>query len=409
MAIFKRDVWNSNQAQHAFNLTVNEQLLEMLKIDANSLPKNKIGEAVYFTCLKLLSESLAKLPLKLYQENGDKIEKRTDHYLYPLLKTRPNPYMSSFNFWASVELNRNHYGNCFVYIDSKRGKIQGFYILPFENVEIWIDNAGIISKDNAIWYIWTDDQGKESKIHHDQIMHFRTSMSFDGVVGLSVMETLKQTTENLQHSQNFVNNYWKNGMMVRAILQYTGDINKDNREEMRKKFESMGSGIQNAGRILPVPLGFSLSTIENKLVDAQFLELSKYTAQQIAAAFGIKTSQLGEEGKFNNVEMQQRSFYIDTMLSNLTNYEQELTHKSLTSSEKKTNHYWKWNVDAILRGDFASRMTALSEAVQNSIFTPNEARAYEEKTPLEGGDVLLANGNVIPVTMAGQQYLKGGE
>lgn len=391
------------------NQQVSEQLMELLKIDTNSIPKNKIGEVVYFTCLKLLSESIAKLPLKLYQETETGVKKAVDHSLYSLLKTRPNQYMSSFNFWASVELNRNHFGNCFVYIDTKKGKVDGLYILPSDSVKIWIDDAGLIGKNNALWYIYTDKQQKEHKINHNQILHFRSSMSFDGITGLSVIDTLKHTAENLQYSQNFVNNYWKNGMMIRAILQYTGDISAENRNIMREKFEGMSSGIKNAGRILPVPLGFSLQTIDNKLVDSQFLELSKYTAQQIASAFGIKTSQLGEDGKFNNVEMQQRSFYVDTTLATLTQYEQEVTYKLLSQKDREQRYYAKFVLDAILRGDFESRMKALSEAVKNSIFTPNEARSLEEMPLQAGGDQLYANGNVIPLAMAGQQYVKGGD
>lgn len=398
-----------NKTKNFSNQTASEQLMELLKIDSSGVPKNKLSEVVYFTCLKLLSESVAKLPLKLYQESATGIEKANGHELYSLMKTRPNPYMSSFNFWASVELNRNHFGNCFVYIDTKKGKVQGLYILPSDSVKIWVDDAGIISKNNAIWYVYTDTNQKEYKLNHEKVLHFRSSMSFDGITGLSVIDTLRQTGENLQYGQNFLNNYWKNGMMIRAILQYTGDINSENRNKMRDKFENMASGITNAGRILPVPIGFSLQTIENKLVDSQFLELSKYTAQQIASAMGIKPSQLGEDGKFNNVEMQQRSFYVDTTLSILTQYEQELSYKLLNSRERMQGYYFKFVLDSVLRGEFQSRMNALSEAVKNGIYTPNEARQLEEKSGLEGGDQLFANGNIIPLTMAGQQYVKGGE
>lgn len=81
-----------------------EEFLRLLGITINSVDRDKLGEITYFTCLKLLSESLAKLPLKLYREDNKGNEKATNHYLYSLLKTRPNQYQSAWNFWSSVEL-----------------------------------------------------------------------------------------------------------------------------------------------------------------------------------------------------------------------------------------------------------------------------------------------------------------
>lgn len=410
MGIFNQSI--KSRTINRINNSISDDLMRLLNIDPNTINKNKLSEITYFTCLKLLSESIAVLPLKMYQESNQAINKASDHSLYNLLKTRPNPYMSSFNFWASVELNRNQHGNSFVYVDTDRGKVKGLYILPSDRVTIWVDDAGIISKDNAIWYIYKDKNEKEMKINHRQIMHFRTSMSFDGITGMSVQDVLATSIENSQASQQFINNYWRNGMMAKGLLQYTGDISDDSRNMMRTKFESMSSGIKNAGRILPVPIGFSFSTIETKLIDGQFLELSKYNALQIAAAFGIKSHQLNEQAKFNNYEQAMKEFYTSTLLAILTQYEQELSAKLLTQREREQGYYFKFNVDVIMRGEFESRIKALSEGVKNFIYTPNEARAKEELTPLEGGDKLYANGNVIPLDMAGQQYVKdveGGE
>jgi HK97 family phage portal protein len=303
----------------------NEEFMRLLGINTVSVDKDKLGEITYFTCIKLLSESIAKLPLKLYQETDNGTSKATDHYLYSLMKTRPNPYQSTWNFWTSVELNKNHYGNCYVYIHTVRGKVKGLYILPFSGVTVWIDDAGLFSSDNAVWYFYKDGVGKDYKFTHNEVLHFKTSVSLDGITGLAVQDILIINVENAQSGQKFINNYFKNGMFAKGLLQYTGDIADDKRKIMQTKFESMANGIANAGRILPVPLGFSFSTLDNKLTDSQFLELNKYTSLQIAGAFGIKPDQINDytAAKFNNVELQQQSFYVDTLLSILTQYEQE--------------------------------------------------------------------------------------
>jgi HK97 family phage portal protein len=195
-------------------------------------------------------------------------------------------------------------------------------------------------------------------------------------------------------------------------LQYTGDIVDGKRKIMQQKFESMANGIANAGKILPVPLGFSFTTIDTKMTDSQFLELNKYTALQIGAAFGIKPGQLNDysSGKFNNVELQQREFYVDTLLSILTMVEQELTYKLLTEQERKQGYFFKFNVDVLMRASFKERMEAYAFAINNGIMKPNEARQKEDYPDDENGNQLIVNGNYIPLSMVGQQYLfgKGG-
>ncbi|MGE7828973.1 phage portal protein [Paenibacillus sp. NPDC093718] len=397
--------------QRSINGYTNQEFMRLLNINTGSVDTNKLGEITYFTCMKLLSESVAKLPLKLYRETEDGVKKATDHYLYSLMKSRPNQYQSSWNFWTTVEMLKNHEGNAYVYADIKKGKAQGLYILPSNSVTIWVDNAGIIGRDNAIWYVYRDKHGNESKMTHHQVLHFKSSVSLDGITGLSVQDCLNTTIENAQSGQKFVNNYWKNGLMAKGLLQYTGDIEESKRKIMQSKFESMASGIANAGRILPVPLGFSFQSLNTSMVDSQFLELNKYTALQIAGAFGIKPNQINNYDKatFSNVEFEQTSFYVDTLLTILTMYEQEMTYKLLTETERRQGYFFKFNVDAILRADFKTRMEAYAIAINNGVMSPNEVRRKEDMPDDTDGDKLIVNGNYIPLSMVGEQYVKGGD
>ena len=91
-----------------------ERLLEWLGISGT--PKKVLGEVTYFTCLKMLSETLGKMPVKFYQQTERGIEEAGANAAYNLLRTRPNPQMTPTTFWGTVENNRNHYGNAYVWI-----------------------------------------------------------------------------------------------------------------------------------------------------------------------------------------------------------------------------------------------------------------------------------------------------
>jgi len=353
------------------------------------------------------------LPLKVYQETEEGKKKVNDHHLAPFLKLRPNPYMSASDFWKMVEFQKNHHGNAIVIPDyDRRGTLQGLYPIDFGEVEIWIDDAGIVGQKDAIWYVIRGRDGSELKFFSDEILHFKGLVT-NGLVGISVRDYLKTSIENAQSGQHFINQYFKSGMFAKGVLQYTGDISEVGERKLQERFERMVGGSKNAGKLLPLPLGFSYTPLNTSMTDAQFTEISNLTIRQIAAAFGIKMHQLNDLSRatHTNIAEQQKEFYVDTLQSILTMYEQELMSKLLVDREIKQGYYFKFNVDSILRADIKTRYEAYRVGIQSGFLTPNEAREKEEMSPKEGGDELICNGNMQKLTEIGAYYKnkKGGE
>jgi HK97 family phage portal protein len=404
MGIFKR----AYQEKRDYSLSdpLIAQVLGL--VDSSDISPDKMREATYFTCVRILCDTVAKLPLKLYQDTDQGIQKLSNHYLYSLLKLRPNPYMSAVDFWKMVEMWRNEFGHAIVYIDTNpsTGKINALYPLEMTKITIWVDNAGIIGNQNAIYYVYTTNIGQQFKLSENEILHFK-GLTRDGITGMSIKDYLLTIIENAQSSERYLNNYFKNGLFSKGLLQFTGDLSDDKIKLMQERFQNMASGIQNAGKILPVPLGFSFQPINTNMADAQFFELNKLTIQQITAAFGIPLHMLNDlsNGTFNNVSMMEEQFYRDTLMPILTMYEQELTYKLLTQQEIQAGLYFKFNVDAILRSDIETRYKAYSMAIQNGFLTPNEARIKEELPTRPEGDVLICNGNYQPLQNVGMAYL----
>lgn len=391
---------------------MNPKLLEWLGIDPDT-PKDKLSEATYFACLKILAESLGKLPLKMYQNTEKGIVKSDKMDLYNILKLRPNPYMTSTVFWSTVEMNRNHYGNAYVWCRFQGPQLKDLWIMPSQDVTVIVDDQGVLGTKDKIWYRYNDRHtGKIYTFASDEVMHFKTSSTFDGLIGMPVRDILKTTVDGALESQKFMNNLYKTGLTGKAVLEYTGDLNQEARERLIKGFEQFANGSKNAGKIIPVPLGMKLVPLNIKLTDSQFFELKKYTALQIAAAFGIKPNQLNdyEKSSYASAEAQNLAFYVDTLLYILKQYEEEITYKILSSQLINQGYFFKFNVNVILRADIKTQMDSLSTAVQNGIMKPNEARDYLDMPADDYGDVLMANGNYIPLSMLGANYgMKGGE
>jgi len=380
--------------------------LDFLGIDSTTT-KDKMADATYFACMKKLSEGIGKLPLKMYQSTKDGIIKSDKSELFNVLKLRPNPYMTATTFWSTVEMNRNHYGNAFVWCHYVGAKLQDIWIMPSKDVSVVVDSAGILSSDNNIWYKYQDSStGKVYYYNNKEVMHFKTSTTFDGIIGKSVREILETTLTGSLESANFMNNLYKDGMTAKAVLEYTGELNEEAKRRLVKGLESFANGSSNAGKIIPIPLGMKLQPLDLKLTDSQFFELKKYTALQVAAAFGINPMQINdyEKSSYASAEAQNLAFYVDTMLYNVSQYEQEITYKILNTKLIEQGYYFKFNIDVILRSDAKTRMESLSIAVSNGIYTVNDARSLIDLPDVDGGDVCMVNGSNVKLTDVGAAY-----
>jgi HK97 family phage portal protein len=408
----------SKRLSSAFKLLFNKSdretvelnnLYRFLGIDPDR-DERVLSEATYFACLKILSEAIGKMPLKLlrYNEKNGVVTMR-QHYLYKILHDRPNPYMTSTSFWSTVEYNRNHYGNAYVWIQGA-GKNLKLWILPSNQVEVWYDDAKALADQPDIYYLYSAGD-KVYKFGSEEILHFKSSNSFDGIVGISVQDQLRTTLSGSIKSQKMLNKMYESGFTAKAVLNYTGSLSDANVETLVQNIESYARGdLKDEGveNIIPIPLGFSLTPLNVKLGDNQFVEVKQYTSGQIAAAFGIKPYQYNDltKSSYASAEAQQLSFYVDTLLYIIKQYEEELSYKLLTADEIASGYHFKFNVAVILRADLATQIKTLSTGVANFIYTPNEARAMLDLEAKDGGDRLLGNGASIPVELTGIQYIK---
>ena len=389
-----------------------QELMGFLGIDPGGMSGDALSNATYLACLKILSESIGKMPLRILTrtERGG-IRPVRDHPLWYTLHDRPNKFMTASAFWSLMEYNRNHYGNAYAWIVGS-GRETELYPLNPKDVTLWVDNTRMLSDQQAVWYQYIAENGELCMIHYESMLHLRNFApdSSSVLLGRPVRQILRDTFEGNMKAQRMLNSLYSNGFTNKAIVHYTDELNDENEIKFLKgiqKFirgEYKDKGIDN---LIPVPYGVKVEPLSNvKLADSQFLELKQYSAIQIATAFGIKPVQIGDltKASYASAEAQQLSFLVDTLLFVVKQYEEETTCKLLDGKE-----YAKFNVDVILRADYKNKIDTLKEAVNGSIYMVNEAREKCDLDAVPGGDVIMCNGNAIPLDMIGTQYMKGGE
>ncbi len=413
------NAWNAFTGRPSAGMNERE-LLEWLGISEGT-GKKLLSEVTYYTCLKMMSETIGKLPLKYYQETAaGRIRAAPTETSY-ILTVRPNPYMTPSTLWAAAEMNCQHYGNGYIWLRREyepsggyggRYRTKDAWVLQSSYVTVLMDDTGILGDKGKLYYQYTDPRsGKLYLFRSEEIIHIKTWYSLDGVMGRPVRDILRYTIEGAAESQSVMNNLYKNGMTASMAMQYVGDLDDKKREALQRKFADVLSGPKAAGKVIPIPTALTLTPLKMSLTDAQFFELKKYSALQIAGAFGIKPNQINnyEKSSYANSETQQLAFLVDTMSYRLKQYEEETNAKALLPQESMQGYLFKFNEKAILRTDSKTQMENLTKAVNNGIYTPNEAREYLDVPMKEGGDILMVNGNYIPITDVGKQYEKKGE
>lgn len=392
------------------NLTLEDsEFWKLIGLDSQSLSESKLGEATLCICLKYLSECVGKLPLKAYQQSSKKgKEKINDYYMDYTLNIEPNPFMNASTFKSAVELNRNFYGNAYIYTEMSKGKVKHLWILPSEEVKLWKDTAGIFGKNtNAIWYVWTDSKNgnKEYKFKSDEIIHLKSSLSWDGITGLSIIDILKNNIDQAKYGQQYLKSLYQNNMFGdKVILQYTGDLSTEKETKMAEKIETFSTKT-STGKFIPLPLGITATTLAMKLSDAEFSVLNQATALQIASAFGIKPNILNnyDKSSYSNSVTQQTDFFVNSLQPILEQYSQEFTRKLLTYSEKNLIRL-EFDIKTLFKLDPTAQMDYLQKGMNNFMISPNEAReelgySYCED---ENANKLMGNGNYISIDQVGQ-------
>ena len=384
-----------------------EQLLQFLGV--HHADGAALSEATYFACLKVLSEGIGKLPLQLQQvtpQQGVRIAR--EHRYHRMLTERPNRFMSASVFWSTMELCRNHYGNAYAWIDERNPKQPQLWPMHPDKVRVVYDNACRLADAPDVYYRYSGPKG-EIVLGSEEVLHFKSHLTEDGLVGISVREQLASTIQGNIKAQKMVNKMYESGMTAKSVLEYTGNLDDKNVATLVKGIEAYAKGDMKASGIentVPIPLGFKLTPLNLKLADSQFLEVKQYSALQIASAFGVKPYQVGDYTKssYASAEAQQLSFLLDTLLFNVKQYEEEICWKLLLLDEEAAGYRAKFNTSVMLRSDPKTQIETLSLAVQSFLYTPNEAREELDKPAKEGGDQLLGNGASIPVQYAGAQY-----
>ena len=361
--------------------------------------------AVY-SCVRILAETVAALPLHVYQykEGGGK-EMMINHPLYHVLHDEPNSEMTSFVFRETLMSHLLIWGNAYAQIiRNGAGRVIGLYPLLPNKISVERNENG------EIYYRYSrnSDENPNFSSHgqiilkNEDVLHI-PGLGFDGLIGYSPIAMAKNAVGMTLACEEYGASFFANGANPGGVLEHPGVL-KDP-AKVRESWNAVYRGSNNAGKVAVLEEGMHYTQIGIPPEEAQFLETRKFQINEIARLYRIPPHMIGdlEKSSFNNIEQQSMEFVKYTLDPWVIRWEQAL-QKALLLPGEKGKIIIKFNVDGLLRGDYASRMNGYATGRQNGWFSTNDIREMENLNPIpdeEGGNLYLVNGSMTKLKDAG--------
>lgn len=288
-----------------------------------------------------------------------------EHPLYFLLHDQPNEEMTSFIFRETLMSHILIYGNAYAQIlRNGRGDVIGLYPLMPDQMKVNRDDK------NRLIYIYSryDEANPNLKeqgdivLYADEILHI-TGLGFDGLVGYSPITMAKNVIGISLACEEYGATFFANGASPSGVLEHPGIIK--NPERVRQAWQAAyGSANSHRTAILEEGMKYTPISIPNN--EVQFLETRKFQLEEIARLYRVPLHLIGDldHATFSNIEQQSLEFVKYTLNPWIVWWEQSL-QKALLSDSEKGKYFIKFNVEGLLRGDYASRMSGYATARQN--------------------------------------------
>lgn len=370
-------------------------------------PDSALSITAYYGGIRVLAETLAMLPLQLYQKKGTKRRTADENYLQPFMHEQPNPEMTSFEWRETMMGHVVAWGNAFSEIDwDGAGRVSGLWPIPPNRVKLERVNGRLLY---TVTLPKPDAQGRrEIGIPAYRMLHLR-GLGSNGLIGYTPVQLHRQALGLSLATEEFGARWFGNGAIPGGVLEHPGVLGDKAYDRLKKSWDESHGGLSNAHRTAILEEGVKYHQIGVPPEDSQFLETRKFQITEVARMLRLQPHKIGDltNATFSNIEHQAIEFVTDTMLPWLVRWEQRLLVQLLLPSERADGYYIKFNANALLRGDTTSRYQAYATARQWGWLSANDVRELEDQNPIDGGDTYMMPLNMVPV--GGQRGSGGAE
>lgn len=354
-----------------------------------------LQSTVVLACARLLAESIASLPLHIYEylDGGGKSPAKK-HPLYRLLHVAPNSWQTAFEWREQQVLWLALWGNSYnLLVSGANGFATELHPLhPSRMKPERIENG-------RIRYKYRDESGREAVYSQDQIMHIRW-LSDDGINGMIPVELARDAIGLARACEIHGARFFGNGARPGFVLTTENDMKAEAAAMLRDNWERMHRGADRSNRtavlfggLKPMELGGANNQ------EAQFLETRRFQIEEVCRLYRCPPHLVGDltRSSFSNIEQQSIDFVQHTLLPWLRRFENAFARDLIVEDEK---YFAEFDTRGLLRGDAAARASYYSTLTNLGVASVNEIRAWENLNPVDGGDLRFVGLNMQSLEQA---------
>ena len=347
-----------------------------VRIDAS----NALQVAAVFSCLRILGETVAGLPLHVLERLPEGGKRQASELpLYRKLHQQPNAWQTSFEWREQAVFHVGLWGNAFSELKpGPSGAVD--QIVPLHPSRMKVERI----ENGRLRYKYREEKGQETIYSEEQILHIR-GPSDDGVNGMSIVEECKDAIALARACELHGARFFAAGARPGFILSTDGQLNAEARETLASQWDRKHGGVANSQKTAVLTGGLKPYELpQSSNTDAQFLEARKYQLEEIGRLFRIPGSLLGIAGAGGNPEHAGLEFVQHTILPWLRRFESAFMRDLI---EQDDRYEVEFDVRGLLRGDSASRSSYYRAMWDIGALSTNDVLALENRNPVEGGDV----------------------
>lgn len=348
-----------------------------------------------FACVRLIAETVATLPLIVYQrKNGGGRKVAIDHPLYGLLHDSPNADQTAVEFWEVVIACIALRGRAYVHKDvDVAGNIFG--LTPLHP-----DRMGLPRLQQNGTYVYPYNHPTRGLVEYTEAQLWVPR----GFAGLSVIQYGARSMGSAISTEKASAKFFGRDMKPNAVITRDEFLTRDQRAQWKSAVEDGMLTTTAGGAIRLLEGGLKYQQLSLSAEDAQLIETRGYSVEDLCRWFNVPPSMIGHGGAVSNWGTGREQINLGFLQYVLRAYtkriEQGIT-KHLLRPEERRRIYAEFSVEGLLRADSAGRASFYSTMVQNGLMTRNEVRELENMDALPGGDDLTIQSNLVPATLLG--------
>lgn len=356
-------------------------------------PNEALQVSTVWACVDLITKTLASMPMQIFEIKKNKREISRDSNLWTLLHDSPNALMTPFEFYRALLLDLILRGNGYAVVDrNSSGEVVAMFPISADQVTV----LTVEKSENQIEIVYEYQlNGQQYQFSPERILHLKGMGK--GLVGLSNLEFMRPNLdENIKMQENSAL-LFGNGSSAKGILTVDHNLDDTARKKLAKKY----SGIQlyNESGLWILPADMRYQQVSLSPADTQLLESRRFSVEEICRWFGVPEVLIN--GSSDKAEEAMDLFYKTTIRPLAINIEQAI-RKSIFTPDQREKYTCEFNLDAMLRASLSSRAEVYAKMVQNGLKTRNECRELENDAPLDGGDGLTVQNNLVPIDQLGK-------